>query len=415
MEVLLPLTLIATIILLGFIGDLIFKKTNIASVIWLLLFGLLLGPILNVVSPGMFMEVSEFVAAFAIIMILFDSGIYMDLNKLFREVPRGVLLAVVSFLLSVFVVTGIGYFLGLGIMKSILLGAIIGGTSSPIVIPIVSKMKHMKESVRLILSIESAITDVLCIVVAIVVMEALVTGVMSNAAHLIASAFSIGIVAGMIAGLLWIPIMRRLSKEPFSYVVSLAALFLLYSGTEMLQGSGAIACLVFGVVLANGKLVLAIFRHKSHAYELDMRTKDFHSLITFFIRTFFFVYLGLLVSVTNMAYVYIGVLISVLLLLVRPLAVKISDYHPDTPPEERKLMSILIPRGLAAAVLAYLPTANGIPGTEGFVDIVFTVILCTVVFCTVGVYFFGNHAGKKAIIAKEVKKAEKETENYEEP
>lgn len=414
MEVLLPLTLIATIILLGFIGELIFKKTNIASVIWLLLFGLLLGPVFNVVPSGVFMSVSSFVAAFAIIMILFDSGIYMDLDKLFREAPRGVFLAVISFVLSVLVVGTAGYFLGYGILKSLLLGAIIGGTSSPIVIPIVSKMKNMKESIRLVLSIESAITDVLCIVVAIVLMQALQTGMVSNAAHLIASAFSIGIVAGLFVGLLWIPIMRRLAKVSFSYVVSLAVLFLLYSATEVLKGSGAIACLVFGVVLANGKKILEIMRHKSHAYEMDAQTKDFHSLITFLIRTFFFVYLGMLVSVKSIEFVYVGILLSALILLVRPLAVRISDYHKDTPPGEKRLMGVLIPRGLAAAVLAYLPTANGIAGTEGFVDIVFTVILSTVVICTIGIYFFGNHAENKKAIVKEVRKAAKE-ESYEAP
>jgi len=299
-------------------------------------------------------------------------------------------------------------------MKSLLLGAILGGTSSPIVIPIVSKMKHMKENIKLILSLESAITDVLCIGVAIAILQTLLTGTVTNAAHLIASAFSIGIVAGLLVGLLWIPIMRKLAKEPHSYVVTLAVLFLLYSATEMLQGSGAIACLVFGVVLGNGKKLLEILRHKNYAYELDMQTKDFHSLITFFIRTFFFVYLGLLVTISNFSYVYIGIGLSVLVLLVRPLAIRISDYRRDTPAEERRLMSVLIPRGLAAAVLAYLPVAYGVPGTEGFVDIVFVVILVTVIMSTAGVYSFGRNLEKRKILAGDVKKVKKE-KDYEQP
>ena len=313
------------------------------------------------------------------------------------------------------VTAGVAYVLGYGIMKGLLLGAIVGGTSSPIVIPIVSRMKQMKESARIILSIESAITDVLCIVVAIVLMQTLVTGTFSNAAHLIASAFSIGIVVGLLVGLIWVPIMKKLAKEPFSYVVTLAILFLLYSGTESLQGSGAIACLIFGIVLANGKKIFGIIGHRNYAYELDMVTKDFHSLITFFIRTFFFVYLGLLVSIGSISYIYIGVVIAILILAVRPLAVGVSEYRHDNPPEEKRLMSVLIPRGLAAAVLAYLPTTYGIPGTEGFVDIVFTVILITVLISTLGVCIFGDHFDKEEIIAKEIKRAESEKEEYEEP
>ena len=39
MEVLLGLSLTAFVILLGFFGNLIFKKTDIPSVLWLMLFG----------------------------------------------------------------------------------------------------------------------------------------------------------------------------------------------------------------------------------------------------------------------------------------------------------------------------------------------------------------------------------------
>jgi len=415
MAVLLPLTVIAVIILLGFIGDLIFKKTNVASVIWLLIFGLILGPVLNVVPVGVFASVSEFVAAFAIIIILFEGGIYMDLHKLFKEAPRGVLLALSSFFISVVVTTAAAHFIfGYGILQGVLLGAILGGTSSPIVIPIVSKLKEMKESARIILSIESAITDVLCIVFAIVIMESILHGTIASGAHLLASAFSVGIVVGLVVGLIWVPIMKKLAKQPFDYVVTLAVLFLLYSGTEILQGSGAIACLVFGIVLANGKKIFGIMGHRSFAYDLDKRTKDFHSLITFFIRTFFFVYLGMLVTIGSMQFVYVGIALAVLFLLSRPVAVAISEYRHDNPPWERRIMSIMIPRGLAAAVLAYLPAASGIPGTEGFVDIVFTVILVTVVIGTVGVYLFTTRSGNEGKVAKEVKAAQKE-ENYEEP
>ena len=45
----------------------------------------------------------------------------------------------------------------------------------------------------------------------------------------------------------------------------------------------------------------------------------------------------------------------------------------------------MLPRGLAAAVLASLPFASGVPGSEIFPEIAFIVIITTIVICTVGV------------------------------
>ena len=45
----------------------------------------------------------------------------------------------------------------------------------------------------------------------------------------------------------------------------------------------------------------------------------------------------------------------------------------------------MLPRGLAAAVLASLPFASGVPGSEVFPEIAFIVIITTIVICTVGV------------------------------
>ena len=48
-------------------------------------------------------------------------------------------------------------------------------------------------------------------------------------------------------------------------------------------------------------------------------------------------------------------------------------------------MTIMLPRGLAAAVLASLPLTAGIPGSQVFPEIVFMVILTTIAMCSVGV------------------------------
>ena len=60
--------------------------------------------------------------------------------------------------------------MGLELNASLLLGSILGGTSSAVVIPLVKQLAIKKEN-EVVLVLESAITDVLCIVFALAFME----------------------------------------------------------------------------------------------------------------------------------------------------------------------------------------------------------------------------------------------------
>ena len=53
--------------------------------------------------------------------------------------------------------------------------------------------------------------------------------------------------------------------------------------------------------------------------------------------------------------------------------------------EYENLMTIMFPRGLAAAVLASLPLTSGVPDSQFFPEIAFIVIITTIIVTTVGV------------------------------
>ena len=57
-------------------------------------------------------------------------------------------------------------------------------------------------------------------------------------------------------------------------------------------------------------------------------------------------------------------------------------------------MTIALPRGLAAAVLAVLPSTYGIKGTEQYIGIVFAVILITILVFTIGFWLSSKPAPK---------------------
>jgi len=176
------------------------------------------------------------------------------------------------------------------------------------------------------------------------------------------------------------------------------------------EGAGAIACLMFGLVLGNGKKILKMIRYEGKGFEMDEETKQFHALTSFVIRTFFFVYLGMIVSFQNINYILIGIIILLALLGVRYLAIRISTFKGDFEKDDMQTMMVLMPRGLAAAILAikFGPkfVNKYMPGCESFFkDVAFVVILGTAIITTVGVSIISHYEMKK-IKASEIEKTE---------
>lgn len=433
MDYIIPgLITLALIMILGFLGHYIFNKTQIPSIIWLLFFGVVLGAIFNVrsiIEPSYLMVITQFIASIAIVIILFDGGINTDLHQLFKGAPRGLLMSLTAFCLTLLATMGGIVVLSATVFPSIpfensvliglILGAIVGGTSSPIVIPLVSRLENLEEKTQMVLSIESIITDPMCIVVVLAAIYMLNSAggidIALGIRNLIIT-FSIGGVMGLVSGLIWLPVMCKIQKDRFSYVVTLGVAFLVYAGTALIpelggQGSGAIAVLVFGLVLGNGKQVMKMIDYSGRKSEMNTETKEMHALISFLIRTVFFVYLGLMVSFRTTQFIIIGILILILLILVRYLAVYLSTLKGGFETDDRQTMVIMMPRGLAAAILAlsFGPELVNtlLPGlTDFFADISFVIILGTAIITTIGVFVISYSEKKKITLKKTAKKTD---------
>jgi cell volume regulation protein A len=234
--------------------------------------------------------------------------------------------------------------------------------------------------------------------------------------------FSVGVVLGVALGFIWLFIMNKVRKEQYSYILTLAVVFLVYSFTAIIvgtneggEGAGAIACLMFGLVLGNGKKILEMVKYQGKGFEMDEETKQFHGLTSFVIRTFFFVYLGMIASFQSIDFILIGIIILLALLLVRYFAVYISTYKGNFENDDKQTMTVMMPRGLAAAILAisFTPLILGIGkiGSDGtiitpgynlgvemqglFMDVAFVVILGTAIVTTIGVSIISHNEMKK--------------------
>jgi NhaP-type Na+/H+ or K+/H+ antiporter len=385
-------------LIIGFFADYIFKKYRVPDVIILLLVGLVLNFIgFKFVST----EIIPIFSALALMFILFEVGTELRFYYLIKEIPKASLLAFSVFfvsmiftaLLSISVLNFFGYPLPFEI--ALLLGAIVGGSSSAVVAPITSKLAISKDT-KSLLTIESALTDALCVLVAITLLESLAFAGnigLTTLPNEIISSFSIAIVLGFIFGLFWLKVLPKVEKYEYYYLLTIGMLFFVYSLTEIAGGIGAISSLIFGIVLGNVGQIGKILYIRD-AKPLTPMTNTFHKLIVFIIRTFFFVVLGLIIYISDYMLMLYGILITLFLFAIRYIFTRIAMLGANK--LENDLIAIMMPRGLAAAVLAPLPYIQyNISSAILFPDIVFSVILFSSIIAFIGLMFLKYPSGEK--------------------
>ena len=383
----LALIVSALIIVIGFLGNYLFERTGLPDMLLLIILGMVFGPILGVFDPEIVKGLSPYIAALALVFILFDGGMSMDLYQVFSHSPRAALLAVLSFLFSLLVVaTFMIFLLGVPLLYGLLFGGIYGGSSSIVVVSLAAKIK-VSEKCSTTLTLESAITDILCIVVSLTIIGIILTGqadFVSVGAE-IARTFLVGAVVGVIFGVGWLILLRRVIAVPFSYMLTLAMMLIAYVVSEQFGGSGALSSLLFGLTLGNERQIFKLFkRERLNGVAVDAGLRRFESEIAFLIRTFFFVFLGLIATIYDIGFVFLGVMLSLLLLLVRFGSVSLATLRSELK-EERPIMAVVLTRGLAAAVLATLPIQYGLLYPDVFINLAVVIVLSTAIIATVGV------------------------------
>ena len=377
--------LVAVIILLGFLGSYFSRRTGVPDILLLMFFGLVVGPILHIVSTSDLEPIAPIFASVAITVILFDAGLRMDLVRVLEESPRAILLTALGFVFSVLVTTFfVNFFLGWSLLIGVLLGSILGGTSSAIVIPIIEKA-NVPNRISTLLSLESVYSDVLVIVFTMGLLQ-LMVGTGSDGVLTIVrgvfNGFTVGALIGVAGGIFWLKILKNLMGEAYNDILTLGVVLGLYSVSQSLGGSGAISSLVFGLVLGNGSTISRLIKMEWSG-QVDRIMRRFHAQISFLMRTFFFVYIGIIISFSSLYYFVLGLLLSFMLLMVRYLAVVGSTIRAPLLSIDRGILTVMMPRGLAAAVLSQLVIAY-VPQAQPFSDLAISTIVATVIIATMG-------------------------------
>jgi NhaP-type Na+/H+ or K+/H+ antiporter len=359
-----------------------FSRTNIPDVLVLMLIGILLGPLLGVVSPEDFGKVGSLLATIALVVILFESGTSLDLDVLGNSIGTTGFLTFACFLLTAVVVTAIGVVgLELGVMPALLLGLTLGGTSSAVVIPMVSALK-LAEKPATVLVLESALTDVLCIVGVFAVLQILTQGDVAAGKVVggVLAALVFAAVFGVVGGIGWLLVLGKVRDFPNTISSTLAYVFIVYGATEALGFSGAIAALALGVTLTNFQKfgLHRIPNLDKSIVPLNEVDLIFYREAVFLLKTYFFVYLGISIHFGTIGPATVAIGMVLVVYALRLLLTRLVFRDPVYTLRDTAVTSMMAPKGLAAAVLASLPLQYGIAGGELIRDTTYMVVLFSI-------------------------------------
>ena len=370
------------IIFLGVLGEAFFRRTGVPDVAFLMVAGVIIGPILGIVSPETTIKIVPYFAALALIIIMFDGGLNLDIRSIMKTAHFAFLLAIFGFIVSVVIVAVIAvYGLGWQWLDSILLGIMVGGSSSIIVFGLIRNL-HISEETKAMLSLESAITDIIATIGAFLLFDTITSGHFNP--NLIgvtaAKSISVGLVLGFGVGIPWMFVFSRLQNARHAYMLTLGILFVLFFLAKSFGGTGALTALIFGLMLGNRHLFVRRLKIKMPEVSAE---NSFHDQLTFLVRTFFFVFVGLLANFGQVGFLVFGIAMAVVIYFGRIGVTKVSLTKRFST-FDKKVTSVMIPRGLAAAVLATIPLTLGVPNADAYPQIVFVIILSTVIITTIG-------------------------------
>jgi len=391
------------IAIFGFLSEVLFRRTNIPDVLFLIILGFLIGPNgFGYTSPEDLASVAPVCTTFTLLILIFDGAFNINLSSLIREFSSSLILTIYNFVISTIVVGGIFYYIhqyhldGTTMMASMIIGFSLAGVSSSFVIPILSQIR-VGGKLFSRLALESALTDVFCIVATLSVIEVYTTGifgVQKTLTYLI-ELFAIAGFIGVLGGIIWIVI--RVFEEQ-NYIITIAYLILIYLATEYFGGNGPIAALFLGLILNNSKQLSSIkegilsrsVAEKQKAIQGDLgvevtsaNEKRYYNLISFFLKALFFIYVGILLDITDQIALVIGSILSVLIMITRMGSMPLTKGMPK---DQRQLVNAVFARGLAAAVLTQAVIQAGMPGAEYMARDVYVVIIGTIILSSLRVF-----------------------------
>ncbi len=382
MESPIPLIAVGAIVFLAHLFAVIFEKTRIPDVLPLVLLGLLLGPVTNFVHTESFGDVGHVFTTVALVIILCECGLDIDFQLLARSFLTSVKLGLINFSMTVATTVVLAHRLvGMTLAEGCILGSIVAACSPPVVVPMLAKLKVTEET-RTTLILEATICEVLGIVSTLAflkfaqhntVMPTVVVG------RIIAS-FVLAAILGGAAGLLWAKLLKFVRGVENNIFCTPAFVCILFGSAELFGYSGPVTALVFGLVLGNVsevKSLSKLSRLPGDPLPVSYMERTFFSALVFLLKSLFFVYVGISMRFTSKELLGASFLLTVWTMIVRLLVTRFT-VAKNFNSYDASIVSTMVPKGLAAAVLASMVMDSGLPAAGLIREMAFGVILFSI-------------------------------------
>ena len=141
-EIGLTIAIIGLLIFTAHLFSEIFSRKRIPDVLFLIIIGLLIGPVFHWISPDSLGNAGSLFSGITLVTILFESGTQLRFSALKDSFKGALKLTALNFVFSAVAVWLAGWLLlELYPIISMILGCMLGGTASAVVIPIVRQMR----------------------------------------------------------------------------------------------------------------------------------------------------------------------------------------------------------------------------------------------------------------------------------
>jgi cell volume regulation protein A len=312
-----------------------------------------------------------FVGNLALAVILLDGGMQTKTSTFRVALWPSLSLATLG---VVFTTATVGVFaawlLDVKLIYGLLLGATVGSTDAAAVFSLLRNSGvKLNERVGGTLEIESGANDPMAILLVV-----MLTGLLQSSDQLsvlsflgqMIQQFAIGGVLGLLGGKLLLMILRRVPLIEGLYALLIISFGLaIFSGANMIGGSGFLAVYLVGLTVGNGRIK-----------QLDSISQVMDGL-AWLAQAGMFLLLGLLVTPSSLlSHGWQAITIAAFLIFVaRPLAVMTCLLPFDFRWSERFYISWVGLRGAVPIVLALYPIIAGLSNSELLFEITFTVVL----------------------------------------
>ena len=250
------LTSFALLFLCSILLRQICEKLSLPPLMGYLLIGIGMGPyVLNMICPQI-LDWSPDIRQFALVVILTRAGLGLDISALKKNGRSAVLLCFVPACFEIFAYCLFGRILGLDLVNSALLGAVIAAVSPAVVVPRMLKLSNegygVKKGIPQMIMAGSSVDDVFVITMFTAFLSMCQgSGFSWDVVWKVPTSIALGILLGVVVGMVLSKFIQKFDLSNLLLMISISFLFVWLEKLEIFPYSGLLSIMTMMAVYAH--------------------------------------------------------------------------------------------------------------------------------------------------------------------